>query len=123
MAKQALIPVLTLALAATGCARGGAPSRSDVTAEPPASNVTVLGHPALTQVNASGAVSIADVAERVLPSVVTISTTVVQRQPQSMFPFFGGGGPSERQAQGIGSGVIVSVDGYVLTNNHVVAEA
>ena len=111
---------LILAVAATGCARTGALSNGDVKPEPGRSETTVLAHPALTQVG--GGVSIADVAERVLPSVVTVSTTVVQHQQQGMFPFFGGG-PSERQASGIGSGVIVSADGYILTNNHVVAEA
>jgi serine protease Do len=114
------VSALALAVASSGCARSSAPSKSDVRPEPTAVNaVTVNAHPALTQVG--GAVSIADVAERVLPSVVTVSTTVVQRQ-MPMFPFFGGP-PSERQGQGIGSGVIVSADGYVLTNNHVVAEA
>jgi serine protease Do len=118
--SSGVVSVLALSVATAGCARSGV-SKSEVAPEPGRSDVTVLGHPALTQVHAAGAVSIADVAERVLPSVVTISTTMTQRQPAMGFPFFGG--PTERQAQGMGSGVIVSSDGYVLTNNHVVAEA
>jgi len=113
------VSALALALASAGCARSGGLSKAEVAPEP-GRETTVLAHPALTQVG--GSVSIADVAERVLPSVVTVSTTVVQRQPSGLFPFFGGP-PTERQGQGIGSGVIVSADGYILTNNHVVAEA
>lgn len=120
--SHGFVSVLALSLAVAGCARSGGLSKSEVSPEPGGrSEVAVLGHPGLTQAHAAGAVSIADVAERVLPSVVTISTTMTQRQPAMGFPFFGG--PSERQSQGMGSGVIVSSDGYVLTNNHVVAEA
>lgn len=114
-----LVPALALAVAGSGCARDSAMAKSEVRPESGHPDLSVLAHPALTQVG--GSVSIADVAERVLPSVVTVSTTVVHREPAMMFPFFGG--PSERQAQGIGSGVIVSIDGYILTNNHVVSEA
>ena len=88
------VSVLTLAIA-SGCARGGAHAKGEVHPAP-GPQLPVAGNSALVQPTAAG-VSIADVAERVLPSVVTISTTVSQRQPM-MFPFFGG--PTERQAQG-----------------------
>ncbi len=75
--------------------------------------------------------SIPDVAERAVQSVVNISTSrIVQSGPASWDPFysdprspFGGGEPSERKASSLGSGVIVSSTGRILTNNHVVQGA
>jgi serine protease Do len=95
----------------------------------------------------------ADLAERLLPAVVNISTTQVvrperpqagpgQRRPEApQFPpgspfeeffrdFFdrqgrGGGQPEQapRRAQSLGSGFIIDPTGFVVTNNHVIAEA
>ncbi len=66
----------------------------------------------------------ADVAERVSPSVVTIKVEAKQEVPD-VFKFFGGpgGGSPRGSVQGSGSGVILSSDGAILTNNHVVEHA
>lgn len=78
-----------------------------------------------------GLPDLSSVAARAVPSVMNISSLRVERQASSPFAvdplfryFFGD--PDEmtgnRVSQSLGSGVIVSSDGYVLTNNHVVGD-
>lgn len=71
--------------------------------------------------------AIVDIAEKTNPTVVTI-TTEKTRQIRQMDPFsMFFGNPNNRDGQtreyvqrGLGSGVIVSEEGYVITNNHVI---
>ena len=71
--------------------------------------------------------SLADMVEKLQPAVVNISTKqrVQVQNPFAGTPFgdlFGGGGrPQTRQAQSLGSGFLISADGYIATNNHVVS--
>ena len=84
--------------------------------------------------------SFADLAEKLLPSVVNISTTqVIEGRPGMELPKLPPGSPFEdffkeffdrnqpqhrsRRATSMGSGFVISADGYVITNNHVIQDA
>ena len=80
--------------------------------------------------------SFADLAERLMPSVVNISTTTTVTMNTNPFPGFqfppGSpfedmfkefGTPQKRKASALGSGFIIDANGTVVTNNHVIQGA
>ncbi len=79
--------------------------------------------------------SFADLAEKLMPSVVNISTTTVIKTQSNPFPFqFPPGSPfedmfkefgtpQERKSAALGSGFIIDEKGIVVTNNHVIQDA
>ena len=79
--------------------------------------------------------SFADLADKLMPSVVNISTTQTVRTTTNQFPFqFPPGSPfgemfkdferpTERKASSLGSGFIIDNKGTVVTNNHVISGA
>lgn len=117
-----LILVFTLALA--GCRKS---EQQNFTLPQPQGNSAAL---ASIEHN-----SYADVVAHVAPAVVTIKAERVVRAPQqfpffddpSLQDFFGGRAPRQQQQpqremkqRALGSGVVISPDGYIVTNHHVV---
>jgi Do/DeqQ family serine protease len=108
-------------------ARRSAPAPST-----PSTRTPAPASPAVAVANA-GVPDFSDIAARTVPAVTNISSLQVVRAPVSPFgndPFFNFFfrddpemfGYRERRGTSAGSGVVVTADGYVLTNNHVVGE-
>jgi Do/DeqQ family serine protease len=121
---SAVIFAFTFALA--GCRDGGG-ARQTFTLPQPQGNSAAL---ASVEHN-----SYADVVTRVAPAVVTIRAERIVRAPRqhpffddpSLQDFFGRGAPQmqqqaprEMRQRALGSGVVISPDGYIVTNHHVV---
>ncbi len=80
--------------------------------------------------------SFANLATKLSPSVVNISTTTIIENRKNNYPSFPPGSPFEeffkqfenpnqgkRKAQSLGSGFIIDTKGYIITNNHVIENA
>jgi serine protease Do len=125
-----VLVLVTAAFFTVSCGNGGS-------GRVPGTEGTVLPSAAKTLDRTLGASTISDVAEKTVDSVVNISTVKTVRVERGAYglplddPFFRrffgpegrNGRPDTRRESSLGSGVIVSSDGVILTNNHVVRDA
>jgi len=59
-------------------------------------------------------------AENTVNAVVHVKQYGITRTPRNLMELFRNSGPQEKRIQGAGSGVIITEDGYIVTNNHVI---
>ena len=129
--RSAVLGSLSFLMVFAAALLGGAATASGKTNSAP--KLTIQETPINRDLKA--ATSVAPVVKKVGPSVVNIySTVTIHDRPNQLFndPFFrrffgdqfgGQSQPRTHREQSLGSGVIVSPDGYILTANHVVEGA
>lgn len=78
---------------------------------------------AVTYSNAASDVDFTEAAKKTVNAVVHVKNVTSRRQPRSAFEYFYGSGEPQKAIRGAGSGVILSPDGLIVTNNHVIKGA
>ena len=92
------------------------------TIEQPIKTITANYNPALDKVSSlEGTVDFTVAAGNTINSVVHVKNTAIRTQTNPLDLFFGNGNGGRKYEQvGTGSGVIISQDGYIVSNNHVI---
>lgn len=116
--------VLATMLLAAGIAAGAVitghlvPERSYASPQTP--STPRASSPATAMAAAQGLPDLSAIAEQAIKSSANISSTQIIRQRNDPFmQFYSGRQFTEAEAQSLGSGVVISSDGYILTNAHV----
>jgi len=101
-----------------------AAAKSDTAKSAPAKKpVLKVDSTPISDLKSSVVTSYADSLEAIRPAVVSVySSKIIRQQVPEFLRQYGMKGGEQKQ-RGLGSGVIISIDGYIITNNHVVEEA